>query len=136
MQATEDKLARALALMQTALTESTGLKDFHQKLVAYWTFATHSLPHGNTSPILAALGKMGTGKSQVLSIIENFALRPVRLSLRGMTTPAIRDKLAEAHNATAIVEEAFVHVRRQLSSRDTHRGRDGGMREYHGEAGG
>jgi hypothetical protein len=106
MDGTGDKLARAAALMEKALTEATGLKDLQRKLVTYWTLGTHSLRHENTYPVLALLGKMGTGKSQTLSIIENFASRPVRLSLRSMTIPTIRDKLAEAYNGTAIVEEA------------------------------
>ena len=97
---------RAAILMQTALTESTGLKDFPRKVVTYWTLATHSLRSVNTYALLALQGKMATGKSQTLAIIENFAHRPVRLSLRGMTTPTIRDKFAEAQNGTAIVEEA------------------------------
>ena len=85
--------------------ESTGLNEFQRKLVTFWTLATHFLPYVNTSSMLALQGKMGTGKSQTLSIIENFAFRPVRLSLRSMTTPTIRDKFAESHNGTAIVEE-------------------------------
>ena len=92
--------------MQTALSESTGLRGRDQRVVVHWTLATHSLPHLNTFPLLALLGKMGTGKSQTLSIIDNFALCPARLSLRGMTGAAIRDKLAECNGGTAIVEEA------------------------------
>jgi hypothetical protein len=102
----EDKFARAAVLMQRALSESTGLKGRDQMLVVYWTLATHSLPQLNTFPLLALLGKMGTGKSQTLSIIANFAFRPACLSLRGMTGPAIRDKFAECNGGTAIVEEA------------------------------
>lgn len=106
MSENENIFAKAATLMQTALSESTGLRDREQKIVVYWTLATHSLPHANTFPILALQGKMGTGKSQALFIIRNFAFRPVALSLRGMTTPTIRDKFAESHNGTAIVEEA------------------------------
>jgi hypothetical protein len=102
----EDKFAKAAVLMQRALTESTGLKGLPQKLVTYWTLATHALPHLDTYPILAIQGKMGTGKSQVLLVIANFSFRPVRFSLRGMTGPTIRDKFAETHNGTAVVEEA------------------------------
>ncbi|MGA8736074.1 MAG: hypothetical protein WB558_19310 [Terriglobales bacterium] len=92
--------------MQAALSESTGLKGRDQNLVVHWTLATHSLPHLSTFPLLALLGKMGTGKSQTLSIIANFAFRPARLSLRGMTGPAIRDKFAACYEGTAIIEEA------------------------------
>lgn len=102
----EDKLARGAVLMQKALSESTGLKDRDRKLVIYWTLATHSLRKLDTFPLLALLGKMATGKSQTLSIVENFSLHPVRLSLRGMTGAAIRDKFAKCFEGTAIVEEA------------------------------
>jgi hypothetical protein len=104
-----DKLSRlpaAASLMDRALIESTGLNEFQRKVVTYWTLGTHFLRRTNTYSILALLGKMASGKSQTLSIIENFAYRPVRLNLRGMTTPTIRDKLAEALEGTAIVEEA------------------------------
>jgi len=103
---TSEKLAKAAALMHKALTESTGLKDLQQKLVVYWTLATFSLPHVNVFPLLSIQGKMGTGKSQALMIVGHFSHCPSRLSLRGMTAPAIRDKFAEAQNGTAIVEEA------------------------------
>ena len=106
MNSAEDRLARAAALMQKALTESTGLKDLQQKLVVYWTLATHSLPHVNKFSIIAVQGKTGTGKSQVLSVIGNFAFRPIQLSLRGMTTPTIRDRFNAAYEGTAIIEEA------------------------------
>ena len=89
----ENKFARAAALMQTTLSHSTGLKEREQKLVTYWTLATHSLPHVDTFPILALLGKMATGKSETLSITGNFAFRPLAFSLRSMTAPTIRDKL-------------------------------------------
>jgi hypothetical protein len=106
MSTASDKFSRLPSLMDKALMESTGLQEFQRKLVMYYTLATYSLSRVSVFPILALLGKMGTGKSQTLSIIENFAYRPVRLSLRGMTTPTIRDKLAEARNGTAIIEEA------------------------------
>ena len=103
---TESKLARASVLMQKALTESTGLKDLQRRIVVYWTLATHSLPNVSTFPIFALQGKMGSGKSQGLSIIGNFSFRPIKLSLRAMTSPTIRDKFAEAYNGTAVIEEA------------------------------
>lgn len=75
MSETGDKFAWAAVLMQRALLESTGLKGREQQLVVYWTLATHSLPHLDTFPLLALLGKMGTGKSKTLSI-DHFAFSP------------------------------------------------------------
>jgi hypothetical protein len=92
--------------MQMALSISTALTDLSQKIVIYWTLATHSLPHQRIFPLLELLGKLGTGKSQTLSAIYNFAYHPLRISLRGMTGPAIRDKFAECYEGTAVVEEA------------------------------
>src|SRR5271170_2434724 len=92
--------------MQRALEVSTEFTGLQQKLVVYWTLATHFLPDANAFPLLGIHGKMGTGKSQTLMVIGNFSFKPVRFSLRGMTVPTIRDKFAEAHNGTAIIEEA------------------------------
>src|SRR5882724_6597824 len=104
MSETENKLATAAALMQKSLLESTGLSHHLRKVVGYWTLATHALKSLDTFPPLVLLGKMGTGKSQTLKIIENFSCRPVRMSLRGMTGPAIRDEFARCSDGTAIVE--------------------------------
>ena len=76
MSAASETLARAATLMEESLTESTGLKDLPRKVVTYWTLSTHSLRNVNTYPILCLLGKMATGKSQTLAIIENFARCP------------------------------------------------------------
>ena len=102
----EKTLAAAASLMQRALSESTGLREREGRVVVYWTLATHALQSLNTFPILVLLGKMGTGKSQTLKIVANFGFRSARMSLRGMTGPAIRDKFADCYEATAIVEEA------------------------------
>jgi hypothetical protein len=106
MSGTEKKIARAATLMQKALAESTGLREREGKLVVYWTLATHALQSLNSFPILVLLSKMGTGKSQTLKVVDNFGFRSARMSLRGMTGPAIRDKFAACYEGTAIVEEA------------------------------
>jgi len=102
----QSKLATVVPLMQKALSESTGLGERERKLVVYAVLATHALPYLDTFPVLVLLGKMGTGKSQTLMIVDNFSFRSCRMSLRGMTGPAIRDKFASCHEGTAIVEEA------------------------------
>src|ERR1019366_9538051 len=69
------KLVAAAGFMDTALMQSTGLKERERKLVVYWTVATHALPHVDTFPLLSLNGKMGTGKSQTEKIIARFAHR-------------------------------------------------------------
>lgn len=100
------QLHRCAELIDRSLSESTGLNAQRRKIVGYWTLAAHALLNCRTFALLVLLGKMGCGKSQTLSIIENFARQPHRMSLRGMTLPSIRDKLAAASEGTAIVEEA------------------------------
>jgi hypothetical protein len=102
----KDKFGTAAELMRRALSESTGLNDRDQKLVVYWALATHALSSLDKFPLLVLLGKMGTGKTQTLNIVHNFSYHPVRISLRGMTGPTIRDKFVEGYEGTAIVEEA------------------------------
>jgi hypothetical protein len=92
--------------MSESLARSTGFRELERKFITYWTLATHSLLHVNTFPTLSVLGKTGTGKSQTLKIIGNFCYRPLRICLREMTGPAIRDAFAECHEGTAVVEEA------------------------------
>lgn len=100
------KFSKAAALMNDSLSRSTGLQALDRKIVTYWTTATHSLPYVDTCPALTVLGKMGTGKTQTLKIIGNFAYQPSLLSLRGMTGAAIRDAFAAAHEGTVVLEEA------------------------------
>ena len=51
------------------------------------------------------IGPQGTGKSETARIIKAFAYKPRAISLRGMSPPAFRDELAEAHEGTVIAEE-------------------------------
>jgi hypothetical protein len=100
------KFAASTEMMEQALCQSTGLSERDRKTAIYWTLGTHALPRVSTFPLLVLFGKLGTGKSQTLSIVGNFAYRPGYLSLRGMTPATIRDKFAACHEGTAVVEEA------------------------------
>src|SRR6266571_6912246 len=85
---------------------STGLGNLERKIIGYYTAATHSLPSANSFPLLVCIGPMGTGKSECSRIVKAFAYKPRAMSLRGMSPPAFRDELVEAHNGTAVIEEA------------------------------
>lgn len=100
------KVMNLIPLMDRSLSECTGLAPFARKKIIYWTLATHSLHHADKFPLLALLGRMGTGKTETLNTIENFARKPARISLRGTTLAMLRDKLINAADGTAIVEEA------------------------------
>lgn len=99
------ELKTAYELMMRPLKECTGLPDRSREIVTCWTLATHALPSCKIFPILTLRGVMGSGKSATLSVIENFARSPRRLSLDGSTLPVIRDAMADARLGTLIVEE-------------------------------
>lgn len=96
----------AAGVMDVVLSRITGLNEVNRKLVIYWTIATHALPYLDTFPMLVLLGKMGTGKSQTLKVVEHFAHKAHAFSLRARTLPVIRDELAKCDGGTAVIEEA------------------------------
>src|SRR5438094_734511 len=96
----------AVEVIDKLLAMSTGLGSLQRKTVAYYTLATHTLPKANSFPLLVLIGPMGTGKSETSRTVKAFAYRPRALALRGMSPPAFRDELAEAHDGTAVIEEA------------------------------
>jgi hypothetical protein len=101
-----NSLSSVVEVMENVLHRVTGLDDFARRLVIYYTLATHALKHLKTFPLLVLKGPMGTGKSSCLEVIARLAYQPIQFSLRGRTLPTIRDKLAECHDGTAIIEEA------------------------------
>jgi hypothetical protein len=103
---TIDLIRLAVEVIDQLLAMSTGLNSLARKIVAYYTLATHTIPKANTFPLLVLIGPMGTGKSETSRIVKTFAYKPRALALRGMSPPAFRDELAEAHEGTAIIEEA------------------------------
>jgi len=91
--------------MDHALQESTGLNPLQRKKIAYWTLATHSLPQAQKFPPLCLYGRFSCGKSTTMEIIKNFARIPFLINLRRATPAMLRDHLAGAQDATAIIEE-------------------------------
>lgn len=100
------KVMKLIPLVDRSLSECTGLVPVSLKKVMYWTLGTHSLLNAAKFPLLVVLGKMGTGKTETLNVIGNFARKAVRVSLRGTTLAMFRDRLISAANGTAIIEEA------------------------------
>ena len=103
---TESILTSVRDHIETVLGEATALPLKDRRIVAYWTLATHGLPAMKFFPILRLLGKPGCGKSQTEEVIAAYSRAPERMSLRGMTQAALRDRLTKADNGTAIIEEA------------------------------
>lgn len=99
-------LLQSYEQMQGRLYDSTGLEAYERKLITLWTLATHSLLSLHEFPLLDLWGKSHTGKSTTQEIISQFCRKPLRISLRGMSSAMIRDKFVEAKGATIIIDEA------------------------------
>ena len=85
---------------------STDLTELNRKLVAYWSVATHMLPHLKTFPLLVLKGPMGTGKSECLGIVERFSHNSKQFVMRGYTSAMVRDEMIACYEGTAVIEEA------------------------------
>jgi len=84
----------------------SGLPDFEELTCAYYCLSTYFVDKTNPFPLLAIMGPNGTGKSRFLEMCELLAFRPHLFSFMKLTPPAMRDKLGEAHDGTAILDEA------------------------------
>ena len=60
----------------------------------------------NPAPILVFRGRLGTGKSRKLDAMALLCSKPVRFPASKITLPYLREKLAAAHECTAIINEA------------------------------
>jgi hypothetical protein len=136
----EQRLAKAVELMDAALYLSTGLQELQRKVVTYYTLATHSLPHVDMFPLLVLRGKMGTGKSETLKIVAKFAYQPHPFNPGGKTLPVIREELAASYEGTAIIEEADQSWKdgssafeRLLSGRYQRQSAETGLMQKHGD---
>jgi len=98
--------SQAAILMDALLQLHTGLAERERKKLTYYALSTHSLPFALLCALAVLRGVQATGKSTASRIAGLFAFKPLCFSATGSTLPVFRDKLAEAHERTAIVEEA------------------------------
>lgn len=96
------------------LHQVTGLNEFEERMCAYYCLATWHTNQINPFPLLAVLGPNGTGKSQLLNALSRLAYKPHFFTASKMTPPTIRDELGEAHDRTAIIDEADVDSLEEL----------------------
>jgi len=86
----------------------TGLDGFEERMCAYYCLATWCINQINPFPLLCILGPNGTGKTQLLTAFKRLAYKPHAFTASKMTPPTIRDELGEAHEQTAIIDEADI----------------------------
>ena len=112
-------IRQAIECISFTIQRVSGLDDFNALVVAYYCLATWFVKSLNQFPILSVLGSNGTGKTQLLNLLGKITFRPYHFTATGITSPVLRDKLAEAHDGTAIIDEADTndHLEEQLSTR-------------------
>lgn len=91
-----------------------GLDEFEERMCAYYCLDTWCINQINPFPLLCVLGPNGTGKSQLLNALNHLAYKPHFFTASKMTPPTIRDELGEAHDRTAIIDEADVDSLEEL----------------------
>ena len=88
------------------IQQVSGLDNCSALVASYYCLATWFLPRLDPFPILMIIGPNGTGKTQFLRLMGRIACRPKQFTGTRISGPALRDELAEAHEGTAIVDEA------------------------------
>ena len=102
----QTSLSAALVLATEVLVQTTGLSLMEAKLVASYYTATHYALLLNLFPALALIGPPGSGKSTILECANGLCYRPEFFEGSQITTASLRDKLADAHEGTAVIDEA------------------------------
>ena len=102
----QTRLIAALSLATEVLVQTTRLSRMEAKLVASYYAATHYALLLNLFPALALIGPPGYGKSSILECASGMCFRPEFFEGSQITTASLRDKLADAHEGTAVIDEA------------------------------
>ncbi len=85
------------------IQRTTGLDENQAKTVAYFALATHGLPKLQKFPILTVYGPAGTGKTTLLTVLQQVVYEPVWLDGK-VSKAELRDSLGL--DTTALIDEA------------------------------
>lgn len=97
-------LKLAIELADQAYELTTGLSDFDRRMMAYYAVATHYVDSISPFPQISVQGPLGTGKTAALRTSVHFCCGPVYFPAK-VTSPVLRERLASAHDGTAIIDE-------------------------------
>lgn len=84
----------------------SGLQNFEERVCSYYCLSTWFLSQVNPFPILNVTGPNGTGKSSLLDAFKRLSYLGYGFTAQEMTAPSFRDELGNAHERTAIIDEA------------------------------
>jgi hypothetical protein len=96
------------------INQICGLDENWAKTCIYYCSATHWLSEINWMAVLQFIGESGSGKSNTMTALERMAYEPCLFSCDPkMTSVSLRNKLTQAKNATAFIEEADLYPNRK-----------------------
>jgi hypothetical protein len=99
-------LRDAINIADRIFERCTGLREMERRKMAYYCASTYYPNQINPFPMLAIRESAGTGKTTLLRASNAICNKPVFFTASKTTEPVFRDKLAEACNGTAIIDEA------------------------------
>lgn len=89
------------------LMTASGLSTSAAKTCVYYAIGTYGLDRLNLYPLLVIYGPTGTGKSSAMKALAKLVIQPEWMGT-SLTKAGLRDKLNNAKNATAFIEEGDV----------------------------
>jgi len=91
-----------------------GLGEYWAKVCLYYCMATHHLPDINWMPVLDIVAMWGSGKSQLIKVLERLCFQPYVITChQKMTTATLKNLLMKAKDGTAIIEEGNLYPNRK-----------------------
>jgi hypothetical protein len=107
-------MAKPMKELIQLINQVCGLPEEWAKTCIYYTASTYFLTIIDWIIALVLLGKPDTGKSYLLRLLRNLSFQPVPIALDERTTEvSLRNKLIEANQRTAIIEEADLYRNRR-----------------------
>lgn len=111
-----EHLNLGIEFAEWSFAKATGLEPFDCRLASYYAAISWRLPLLDLCPLFMFLGPQGSGKSWGLAVFSSVAYRPHVFSGK-MSTPALRENMAKARDATLIIDEAGNLSEELLSNR-------------------
>lgn len=107
------ELEQILKLMNL-INQTCGLDENWSKTGIYYCSATHHLSVIDWMAVLQLIAESGSGKTNLMHIYERLAYNPCPFTCdENMTSVSLRNRLNQAQNATAFIEEADLFPNRK-----------------------
>ena len=100
-----DHLKDGIELALRIYSASCGADELELKKAAYYAAQTYRVKEAKLFAPLKVEGDTATGKSRLLESAKAICYEPQSMSAEGISAPALKSKLSECYEGTAIIEE-------------------------------